>query len=119
LPKRPQFISPAVPTSWPTGLLTNNCVVEPSADVDDPVDDETLEPETFEAGAAAKVSVRVNVPDTKLICAAGATERITLAAVAGIRNARARKAVKTTVGIKSSFFTGSLPCYSSQKVFAS
>jgi hypothetical protein len=60
------------------------------------------------ASGFAAVSVRLpaDKTDGTLRCAAGANDRRTVAAVAGIRNAKASKPVITTTGIRRSFFIG-------------
>jgi hypothetical protein len=59
------------------------------------------------AWAAASFPLEAEKTEFKLRCATGATDLTTLAAVVGIRKAKARKPVMTTVGIRSSFFIGS------------
>jgi hypothetical protein len=64
-------------------------------------------PPVLAAGAAAAwFPLPGDKTDGTLMCAAGATDRSTVAAVAGVKNTKARKAVIRTVGISSSCLIG-------------
>jgi len=87
-------------------------MVEPWSVVDDPADDDDP-PGTADDPAACVPAAGFAVTSSwlpadktvgRLKCAAGATDRSTVLAVAGIRNAKARKPVIRTTGTRRSFF---------------
>jgi hypothetical protein len=101
-------------------VLSNTSPVEPRSNEDDPADDgdpadddnplsKVGDPALRAVPVtllAASLPLRADKTDGKLMCATGATDRSTVAAVAGIRNEMARAPVIRMVGINRSFFIG-------------
>ena len=116
-PKRPQFTRPAVATAWPLSWTVIDGRLAESGRVDDDPPGADAAPGKaadpgFAALAAGLAATSFPLPadktDGKVRCAAGASDRSTLAAVAGMINAKARTSVVRTTGRSSSFFTGSI-----------
>jgi len=95
-------------------MLIIGWLVESRCDADaDPGDDAAPgaadEPElsVLSAGlAASSFPLPADMTDGKLRCAAGASDRTRLVAVAGMMNTKARASVVSTTGRSNSFFTG-------------
>jgi len=106
-----------VATAWPPSwTVINGRLVESWRVGDDPPGADDAPGKAADPGfaalaaglAATSFPLPADMTDGKFRCVAGASDRSTLAAVAGMMNAKARRSVVSTTGRSSSFFTGSI-----------